>query len=153
MQSTALPKRPLQDSLRRGAPDTGTRLRPRVLLVDDDQDTREMYAWCLRAAGWIVETAADGDGALLLASTFEPNVIVMDVRLPTVDGIEATRCLKASDLTKGIPIVACSGLDWPWADSLARQAGCEEFVAKPCSPEELRTLLDHLVARPRASTP
>jgi CheY-like chemotaxis protein len=151
MQSTELAKRPLQGSASWRPPDTGTRSRPRVLLVDDDEDTREMYAWCLRAAGWIVETASDGAEALLVASAFEPNVIVMDVRPPSVDGLEATRWLKASDLTKEIPVVACSGCDWPWADSLARRAGCEEFVAKPCAPEELRALLEDLVKRPRTT--
>src|SRR5258708_30085721 len=83
-----------QGPAHRGPPGSGTRLRPRVLLVDDDEDTREMYAWCMRAAGWIVETAADGADALLLAPVFEPDVIVMDLHLPTVDGIEATRRLK-----------------------------------------------------------
>jgi len=112
-----------------------------------------MYAWCMRAAGWIVETATKGDDALLVASTFEPDVIVIDVRLPTVDGIEATRWLKASDVMKEIPVVACSGVGLARADTLARQAGCEEFVAKSCSPEELRAILEHLVTRPNVSSP
>lgn len=133
----------------RRPPDSGTRPRPRVLLVDDDEDTREMYAWCMRAAGWIVEGAADGAEALLLAPAFEPDVIVMDLRLPVVDGIEATRRLKANDITRDISVVACSGIDLAQAEALARQAGCDEFVAKPCPPEDLRVLLENLVTGPR----
>lgn len=110
-----------------------------------------MYAWCMRAAGWTVEGAANGEEAVLVATLTDPDVIVMDLRLPVVDGLEATRRLKASDVTRDIPIVGCSGVDVAEAEALARQAGCEEFVAKPCSPEDLRVLLDNLVARPSGS--
>jgi two-component system cell cycle response regulator DivK len=129
-------------------PDSSTRLRPRVLLVDDDESTRELYAWSLRAAGWIVECVASGEDALLAAPLFEPDVIVMDLRLPVVDGLEATRRLKASDLTRDIPVVAFSGFDVEQSDSLARQAGCDTFVAKPCPPDDLRAELERLVMRP-----
>jgi CheY-like chemotaxis protein len=128
-------------------PDSGTHSKPRVLLVEDDEDTREMYAWCLRAAGWIVEAAADGAEALVSALVFEPDVIVMDLCLPVVDGLEAARQLKASEMTRGIPIVACSAFDIGQADALARQAGCEGFVAKPCSPDDLCILLENVVRR------
>ncbi len=119
-----------------------------MLLVDDDESTRELYAWSLRAAGWIVEGVASGEDALLAARLFEPNVIVMDLRLPVVDGLEATRRLKASDVTKDIPVVAFSGFDLEQADRLARQAGCDAFVAKPCAPDDLRALLEKLLTPP-----
>jgi CheY-like chemotaxis protein len=117
-------------------------------LVDDDESTREMYAWCFRAAGWIVEGVASGEDALLAARWFGPDVIVMDLRLPVVDGLEATRRLKASDATRAIPVVGFSGFDLEHADGLARQAGCDAFLAKPCAPDDLRTLLERLLRRP-----
>ncbi len=126
--------------------ESGTHSKPCVLLVEDDEDTREMYAWCLRAAGWIVEEAADGAEAILMAPVFAPDVIVMDLCLPVVDGLEAARQLKASEMTRDIPIVACSAFDIGQADALARQAGCEGFVAKPCSPEDLRALLEKVTS-------
>ncbi|MGH7435411.1 MAG: response regulator [Polyangiaceae bacterium] len=131
------------------APDSRTRPRPRALLVDDDQSTREMYAWCLLAAGWHVETAGDGEEALRIAPLFQPDAIVMDLRLPGIDGLEATRRLKLSSLTRAIPVVGCSGFDLEQSETLSRLAGCEAFVAKPCPPDELRAVLEGLLGLPK----
>jgi two-component system cell cycle response regulator DivK len=125
----------------------GLRSRPRALIVDDDEDTRELYAWCMRAAGWVVEVAANGEEALLVASAFEPDVIVMDLRLPVIDGVEATRRLKVGARTRHVPIVAVSGADRSQVECTARDAGCDEFVMKPCPPEQLRALLDDVITR------
>lgn len=92
----------------RGAVGTGTRRRPRVMIVDDDDDTRELYAWAMRAAGWLVETVPDGKTAILQAASFAPDVIVMDLHLPVLDGYEATRRLRADDATHDIPVVVCT---------------------------------------------
>jgi CheY-like chemotaxis protein len=116
-----------------------------VLIVDDHEDTREMYAWCMRAAGWFVESVADGAEALVLAPAFAPDVIVMDLNLPLVDGLAVTRRLKRDDETKGVPVVAITGSHWARIEVDARAAGCDEFVAKPCLPDELRELLEAVV--------
>jgi two-component system, cell cycle response regulator DivK len=126
-------------------PDTGVRARPRALIVDDDDDTRELYAWCMRAAGWIVDDVPNGEAALFVAADFAPDVIVMDLRLPTIGGLEATRILKADPKTRHIPVVALSALDRRQVEALATEAGCEAFVAKPCPPEDLRAFLEELV--------
>jgi two-component system cell cycle response regulator DivK len=123
------------------SPPSGFRLRPRVLIVEDNDTTREMYAWSMRAAGWIVEEAVDGEAALYAAALFEPDVIVMDLRLPVLDGIEATRRLRVTELTRHIPIVACSALN---RAEDAKNAGCSAFVTKPCPPEDLRALVESL---------
>jgi two-component system cell cycle response regulator DivK len=141
-----------QASGSRWLPDTGTRPRPRVLIVDDEEDTREMYAWCMRAAGWIVEGVANGEAALLVAPTFGPDIIVMDLYLPSLGGIEATRRLKADAATRDTPIVACSGVDRRRVETLALLVGCEEFVAKPCLPERLRAVLERVLSR-RSGSP
>jgi CheY-like chemotaxis protein len=129
----------------RQAPSTGPRARPRALIVDDDEDMRELYAWCLRAAGWIAEAVVNGEEVLLVAPAFAPHVIVMDLRLPVIGGLEASRRLKANPVTTHIPIVAISGADPVQAEALAKEAGCKEFVAKPYPPERLRALLEDLV--------
>jgi two-component system cell cycle response regulator DivK len=106
-----------------------------------------MYAWCMRAAGWLVWTVTDGEQALSIASQVAPDVIVMDLRLPVIDGVEATRALKTDPDTRHIPVVGCSGVGGGHSEVLAREAGCDEFVAKPCPPEDLRALLEGLVAK------
>jgi two-component system cell cycle response regulator DivK len=104
-----------------------------------------MYVWCMRAAGWQVEAVADGEEAILVAAIFTPDVIVMDLHLPVIDGLEATRRLKADLHTRGIPVVALTGFDPRQAEPLARKAGCELFVAKPCPPERMLALLETLL--------
>ena len=133
-------------------PDTQMRTRPRVIIVDDDEDTREMYACSMQAAGWLVEAVADGEEVLFVAPSFAPDVIVMDLRLPGIGGLEATRRLKTNARTSHIPIVACSGLDRFQVETPARRAGCEEFVAKPCLPERLRAVLERVLSR-RSGSP
>ena len=122
-----------------------TGVRARVLIVDDDTDTREMYSWCMKAAGWAVETASNGAEALVVAATFEPDVIVMDLNMPLVGGIAAIRRLKESEAVKHVPVVAMT------TDSTleveARSAGSDEFLAKPCDPDTLRELLEETVRR------
>jgi CheY-like chemotaxis protein len=126
---------------------TGTRRRPRVLIVDDHDDTRAMYAWRMRAAGWLVAEAADGLEALSTAATFQPNAIVMDLCLPIVGGVDAIERLKADPQTMGIPVVACTGVSE--FEPAARAAGCDVFVAKPCMPDLLCAILDDLIDRGR----
>ncbi len=141
-----LPPRRSQGSGPSGLPDTGVRARPCVLIVDDHDDTREMYAWCLRAAGWFVVGVADGAEALVAAPALEPDVIVMDLRLPVVGGLDAIRRLKDDEYTKHVPIVACTAFNRTTAEIEARAAGCDDFVTKPCEPEALRDRLEALVA-------
>ena len=127
-------------------PSTGARRRPIALVVDDSEETRELYAWCMRAAGWLVEAVPSGEEALLVAAVLVPDVIVMDLNLPVIGGLEATRRLKADPDTQHIPIVAVSGIDRGQGEALATEAGCEAFLEKPCQPEQLRALLERLVA-------
>lgn len=121
-----------------------------VLIVDDHEDTREMYAWCMRAGGWVVETVGNGAEALLVVPMLEPDVIVMDLRLPVVSGLDAIRRLKSHEETAHIPIVACTGFDRVTSEIEAREAGSQAFVSKPCDPETLRQVLETVVARPPA---
>jgi two-component system cell cycle response regulator DivK len=120
--------------------------RPRVLIVEDDEDTREMYAWCMRAAGWLVDVAADGAEALLAVPMREPDVIVMDLHMPVLGGLDAIRRLKRNDATMHIPVVAYTAFEPRSSEIAARHAGCDEFVAKARDPEALRDVLEATVA-------
>jgi CheY-like chemotaxis protein len=116
---------------------TGKAVRPRVLVVDDYPDAREMYAEYLQFAGFDVIQAGNGIEALERALDSAPDIILMDLSLPVMDGWEATRRLKADQLTAGIPIVALTGHALAGILEGAKNAGCDAFVTKPCLPEDL----------------
>jgi two-component system cell cycle response regulator DivK len=110
---------------------------PLVLVVDDYQDAREMYADCLLAYGFRVAEASDGLEAVTKAGSLVPDVILMDLSLPGIDGWEATRQLKADRRTRNIPIVAMTGHAGHMASDAARKAGCAAFVLKPALPDQV----------------
>jgi CheY-like chemotaxis protein len=109
----------------------------RVLFVDDDAATRDGYAAHLTSLGYEVVAAATGHRALTVAGTWVPDVIVLDLGLPDVDGWEVARQLKAGAATGAIPIIAVTGSDLPHERVSAMRAGCERHLAKPCAPADL----------------
>ena len=115
-------------------PDTA---QPLVLVVDDFQDNREMYAEYLAYCGFRVIEAKNGKEAIEQAFAQSPNVIIMDLSLPVMDGWEATRRLKADGRTKAIPVIALTGHALQGHSKGALDAGCDAFVAKPCLPDQL----------------
>lgn len=108
-----------------------------VLVVDDFHDNREMYMQYLSFAGYRVAEAVDGEDALAKARSLLPDVIVMDLSLPRLDGWEATRRLKKDPLTRAIPVIALTGHALAGHAEGAMGAGCDAFVTKPCVPSEL----------------
>src|SRR5204863_5458808 len=117
--------------------------RPSVLVVDDDLDARTMYGLYLKSRGCIVYTASDGGGAITQAHVLHPDVIVLDLAMPHVDGWAAAERLRKSPVTRDIPIIALTAV--PGARESARLSGCDAFMAKPCLPQllwcEVRLLL------------
>jgi CheY-like chemotaxis protein len=111
--------------------------RPRVLFVDDYPDARDMYSEYLEFSGYEVVQAANGIEALERAVETGPDIIVMDLSLPVMDGWEATRRLKADTRTAAIPVVALTGHALAGISEGAKRAGCDAFVTKPCLPEDL----------------
>jgi CheY-like chemotaxis protein len=110
---------------------------PLILVVDDYQDAREMYAEYLQFSGFRVAEAKNGNEAVEQAFALKPDLILMDLSLPGMDGWEATRRLKADESTKHIPIVALTGHALAGASEGAKKAGCDSFVTKPCLPDDL----------------
>lgn len=110
---------------------------PLILVVDDYQDAREMYAEYLQFSGFRVAEARNGNEALEQAFALKPDLILMDLSLPGMDGWEATRQLKADERTRSIPVVALTGHALAGASEGAKRAGCDSFVTKPCLPDDL----------------
>jgi CheY-like chemotaxis protein len=122
---------------------------PLILVVDDYQDAREMYAEYLTFSGFRVAEARNGNEAVDQAFALQPDLILMDLSLPGMDGWEATRRLKADDRTRHIPIVALTGHALAGASDGARKAGCDSFVTKPCLPDDLVVEVRRMLAAAR----
>lgn len=110
---------------------------PLVLVVDDFEDNRAMYVEYLQFQGFRVAEAVNGEEAVARARELMPAVIIMDLSLPVMDGWEATRRIKGFAKTKHIKVVALTGHAEPAHAKRALEAGCDDFVAKPCLPENL----------------
>lgn len=122
-----------------------SREAPLVLVVDDFEDNRAMYAEYLAHSGYRVEQAANGEEAVEITRRLKPDVVVMDLSLPIMDGWEATRQLKAEEGTRHIPVIALTGHALAGHSRGAREAGCDAFLAKPCLPEKLVAKVEELM--------
>jgi two-component system cell cycle response regulator DivK len=124
----------------------GESANPLVLVVEDYQDAREMYAAYLQFSGYRVAEATNGMEAIEKTLELLPDIILMDLALPRMDGWEATRRLKMDERTKHIPIVALTGHALAGHAEGARQAGCDSFVTKPCLPDALVAEIQRMLA-------
>jgi two-component system, cell cycle response regulator DivK len=111
--------------------------QPVVLVIEDDQDNRDLYAHYFTMKGYRVLTAVDGAGGLEIAREALPEVIVLDLGLPILDGWEVARVLRADPTTKDVCIVACSGYATGPDQQRALDAGVTAFVIKPSDPQVL----------------
>ncbi len=119
-------------------------------MVDDYEDNRQMYAELLGYAGYDVIEASDGAQAIAAAKRVLPDLIVMDLSLPVIDGWEATRRLKRDEHTMQIPILALTGHapeGLVGHSEGALGAGCDAFLSKPCSPEKLLEMVQDILSR------
>jgi CheY-like chemotaxis protein len=123
---------------------------PLVLIVDDVQDNRTVYVLFLKFSGFRVAEAGDGVEAVRQAEGLQPDIIVMDLSLPVMDGWEATRRLKRDPRTKRIPVVALTGHALPEHAQAARDAGCDLVITKPCLPDQLLEAIRRILDTPKA---
>ncbi len=126
-----------------------TQARPRVLLVDDYEDSLESWRLFLELSGYDVLTARDGYTAVQLASECRPAVVIMDLDLPGITGVEAGRRLRASPETHGLPLIAATGYSHGRQLDEARTVGFDTMMLKPCDPTMLLRTIERLIA-PRA---
>lgn len=121
--------------------------KPLILVVDDYGDAREMFAEYLTFSGFRVAVAANGEEAVEKAISLKPDVVLMDLSLPVLDGWEATRRLKNDPRAAGVKVLAVTGHTLSGSKEEARGAGCDGFIAKPCLPSdlvaEIRKVLAH----------
>ena len=123
------------------------RLAPLVLVVEDDADCRFLFAELLSSFGYTTAEACDGAEAVRATRDLEPDIVVMDLSLPVVDGIEATRILKADPSTEAVPVLALTGHAAGDSRDRAEDAGFDAFLVKPCRPEDLRRCIESLRTR------
>jgi CheY-like chemotaxis protein len=115
---------------------------PLILLVDDVEDNREIYAQHLRFHGFRIDEAENGQTAISRAIAYRPAVIVMDLSMPRMDGLEACRRLKSDAATRDIPIIVLTGHAYAGNREEALAAGCDVFLIKPCLPDALQAEIE-----------
>ena len=119
---------------------------PNILLVEDQEMNRDMLSRRLRKRGYDVAIAVDGAEGLEKARSEAPDLILMDMSLPVIDGWEATRQLKADDATKGIPVVALTAHAMTTDREKALEAGCDAYETKPVELPRLLETIEKLLA-------
>jgi two-component system cell cycle response regulator DivK len=109
----------------------------RILVVEDQEDNRQILRDLLSSVGYEMSEAWDGAAGVAAAKEQRPDLILMDIQLPLLDGYEATRQIKAVPELKNIPIIVVTSYALSGDESKAREAGCDAYVTKPYSPRQL----------------
>ena len=112
-------------------------MKKRILVVEDQDDNRRILRDLLTNAGFDMIEAENGEDAVASAQESRPDLILMDIQLPILDGYEATRRIKANPDLKSIPIIVVTSYALSGDEDKARLAGCDDYVAKPFSPRQL----------------
>jgi two-component system cell cycle response regulator DivK len=113
----------------------------RILVVEDQDDLRGVLRDLLTGSGYTVDEAADGQAGIAKAKSDRPDLILMDIQLPVIDGYEATRQIKSDRNLARIPIIAVSSFAMKGDEEKARGAGCDHYVTKPYSPLQLLRII------------
>ena len=109
----------------------------RILMVEDTEDNRQIIRDLMDSVGYQLLEAEDGAAGVAMAAEHKPDLILMDIQLPVLDGYEATRRIKADPALRHIPIIAVTSYALAGDEAKTRAAGCDGYVAKPFSPREL----------------
>jgi two-component system, cell cycle response regulator DivK len=109
----------------------------RILVVEDTEDNRRIIGDLLTSVGYEVIEAVDGEEGVAMAESHRPDLILMDIQLPEMDGYEATRRIRAIPQLAEVPIIAVTSYAFSGDEAKARAAGCDGYIAKPFSPREL----------------
>lgn len=120
--------------------------RARILVVEDTEDNRQIMRDLMASAGYDLIEAEDGELGVALAVSEQPDLIVMDIQLPVMDGHEAIRCIRAHPFTAHIPIIVVTSYALTGAEAEAIAAGCDAYVSKPFSPRSLLARIDEFLA-------
>jgi two-component system, cell cycle response regulator DivK len=112
-----------------------------ILIVDDNAANLKLARVLLAGEGYTVKTAVDAEDALAVLASFKPALILMDIQLPGVDGLELTRRLKRDPATSGIAIIALTAYAMKGDEEKARAAGCDGYITKPIDPDTLPAVI------------
>ena len=119
----------------------------RILVIEDNRTNLSLVEFLLQKAGHLVVTAADAESGLTIARATQPDLVLMDIHLPGMDGLHATALLKADPATHHIPVIALTALAMSGDEARIRAAGCDGYIAKPMHyPEFLATVAAQLAA-------
>jgi len=117
-----------------------------VLIVEDNADNLKLATFLLQSAGHTVISASNAEAGLALARSDHPELILMDIQLPGMDGLEATGLLKKDEQTRSIPVIALTALAMKGDEERIRAAGCDGYIGKPMRDKEfLAAVTAHLV--------
>jgi DNA-binding response OmpR family regulator len=119
----------------------------KILIAEDERDIRDLVAFTLRFAGYEVVTAANGEEAVALAPKENPDLILMDVRMPRMTGYDACRILKANPEMKDIPVVFLSAKGQESEIQTGLEVGAEEYMLKPFAPDQLTERVRAILAK------
>ncbi len=123
-----------------------------VLIVEDNEDNRIVYSTILRHHGFRVCEALDGEEGIEKARRELPDIILMDISIPVIDGWQVTEILKRETATKGIPIIALTAHAMPGDRQRAMEVGCDGYLAKPCEPRAVLAEVNRLIDLSRPTT-
>jgi len=124
----------------------------RILVVEDQPDNRQILRDLLTSADFEVIEAEDGEAGLAAAAADKPDLILMDVQLPGIDGYEATRRLKRDATLRDVPVIAVTAHALSGAEQEARAAGCDCYISKPISPRQLLAKVHEYLSSPGPTT-
>ena len=109
----------------------------KILVVEDQEDNRQILRDLLASVDYEMVEAENGEQALTAVTEHKPDLILMDIQMPVMDGYEATRRIKADPTLNGIPIIAVTSYALSGDEQKARAAGCDDYIAKPYSPRQM----------------
>ncbi len=125
----------------------------KILIVDDDLDTLRLVGLMLQRQGYEIQAASSGHQALLIAQSDIPDLILLDVMMPDIDGVEVTRTLRANETTKDVPIIMFTAKSQVEDKILGFEAGADDYLTKPTQPRELFAHVKAVLARTSKSKP
>jgi two-component system cell cycle response regulator DivK len=120
----------------------------KVLIVEDNPANMTLAIFLLESAGHTVIHATDAEAGLTLARNEQPHLVLMDIQLPGMDGLEATRLLKGEDATRTIPVIALTALAMKGDEERIRAAGCDGYIAKPLAYKDFLAVISAHLAAP-----
>ena len=119
-----------------------------ILIVEDNEDNRLIYSQYLAHGGYRVLEATNGAEGVEMTRAERPDIVLMDISMPVMDGLAATRLLKADDALKAIPVIALTAHAMASDEEMAREAGCDGYISKPVMPKDVRAEVERWIGLP-----